>query len=157
MILNATSKYSVIFLYLFWITTIFQANILFKTNKCHHGGPLGAEGPGQLPRSPLPNPALQPHTIFFSTAIRRDFRPTWYICNYELPCCNVSRVLIHCFNAQPYIFAVAKCADVALSVLLPCFDALLDIFAVMNWSLLRALFYVQYSDTLCNNEWGERV
>jgi len=47
-------------LYLFRITTIFQTNILFKTNKCHHGGPLGAEGPGQLPPvSPL-NPALQP-------------------------------------------------------------------------------------------------
>jgi len=52
MILNATSEYRVVFLYLFRITTIFQTNILFKTNKCHHGGPLRAEGPGQLP--PLP-------------------------------------------------------------------------------------------------------
>jgi len=24
-------------------------NTLFKTNKCHHGGPLRAERPGQLP------------------------------------------------------------------------------------------------------------
>jgi len=24
-------------------------NILFKTNKCHHGDPRRAEGPGQLP------------------------------------------------------------------------------------------------------------
>jgi len=28
---------------------MFQMNILFETNKCHHGGPLGAEGPGHLP------------------------------------------------------------------------------------------------------------
>jgi len=34
--------------------TIFQTNILFKTNKCYHGGPLGVEGPGQL--TPLPPP-----------------------------------------------------------------------------------------------------
>jgi len=31
-------------------------SILFETNKCHHAGPLGAEGPGQLP--PPLNPAL---------------------------------------------------------------------------------------------------
>jgi len=38
---------------------MFQTNTLFKTNKCHHGGPLGAEGPGQLPPLPPPlNPAL---------------------------------------------------------------------------------------------------
>jgi len=43
-------------LYLFWIT-IFQTNILVKTNKCHHWGLLGAEDPGQL--SPLP-PLIRP-------------------------------------------------------------------------------------------------
>jgi len=69
MILNAASQYSVIFLYLFWITTIFQANILFKTNKCHHGGPLGAEGPGQMP--PLPPP---------SQLTCDDLRPRWTVC-----------------------------------------------------------------------------
>ena len=59
MILKATSEYRVVSLYLFWITTIFQTNVLFKTNKCHHGGPLGAEGQGQLPPLPPPlNPAL---------------------------------------------------------------------------------------------------
>jgi len=26
--------------------TIFQTSILFETNKCHHVGPLDAEGPG---------------------------------------------------------------------------------------------------------------
>jgi len=45
MILNATSEYRVLFLYLFLITTIFQTNILFTTNKYHHGKPLRAEGP----------------------------------------------------------------------------------------------------------------
>jgi len=28
------------------MATIFQTNILFKTNKCHHGGTPGAEGQG---------------------------------------------------------------------------------------------------------------
>jgi len=53
MMLNAT-EYWVVFLYLFWITTILRMNILFQTNKCHHGAPLGVEGPGQL----LPYPPL---------------------------------------------------------------------------------------------------
>jgi len=48
MILNATSEYRVVFLYLFWITTIFQRNILFKTNKCHHGAPPWSGGPGAI-------------------------------------------------------------------------------------------------------------
>jgi len=59
MILNATPEYRAVFLYLFWIMTIFQTNILFKTSKCHHGGPLGAGGPGQLPPLPPLNPALE--------------------------------------------------------------------------------------------------
>ena len=64
MIFNATSEYKVVFLYFLWITTIFQMNILFKTNKCHHGGPFGSEGPGQL--SPLPplNPTLVAGSFF---------------------------------------------------------------------------------------------
>jgi len=28
------------------MATIFQTNVLFKTNKCHHGGTPGAEGQG---------------------------------------------------------------------------------------------------------------
>ena len=52
MILKATSEYRVVFLYLFWITTIFRTSILSKTNKCHHGT-LGEESPGQFPRYPL--------------------------------------------------------------------------------------------------------
>jgi len=32
----------------------FQTSILFETNKFHHGGPLAAGGPGQLPPLTLP-------------------------------------------------------------------------------------------------------
>jgi len=51
-IFNATLEYTVVLLYLFWMTTIFQTSIFLKTNKCHHGRPLGAEGPGHLPPFP---------------------------------------------------------------------------------------------------------
>jgi len=33
-------------------------NISFESNKCHHGGPIGAEGPGQLPSLHPLKPAL---------------------------------------------------------------------------------------------------
>jgi len=36
--------------------------------------------------------------------------------SYELPRRSVVCVLLQCFNAQPYNFAVANCVDVALSV-----------------------------------------
>ena len=39
-----TSEHRVLFLYLVWITAIFQTNMIFKTNKCHHGVP-GAIAP----------------------------------------------------------------------------------------------------------------
>jgi len=48
LISGATSEYRVVFLYLFWITTIFQTNILFKTNKCHYRGPPWSGGPGAI-------------------------------------------------------------------------------------------------------------
>jgi len=38
--------------------------------------------------------------------------------------------------AQPCIFAVVNCAHLALSGLLSCFNALPDIFSVMNCSVL---------------------
>jgi len=38
-------------------------------------------------------------------------------CSCELRCRSVECVLLHCFDEQPYIFAVVKCAGVALSVL----------------------------------------
>jgi len=66
------------------MTTIFQTNILFKTNKCHHGGPLGAEGPGQLP--PL-NPALRT-----TNGTRRSSR--WYASNFHF----YTKTWFHCFR-----------------------------------------------------------
>jgi len=54
--------------------------------------------------------------LLCSTAIRWDFRAAWFICSCELPCRSLECVLIHCFNAQPYIFAVVNCAEVALIV-----------------------------------------
>jgi len=30
----------------------------------------------------------------------------WCFCSCELPCRSVECVLLHCFNAQPYIFAL---------------------------------------------------
>jgi len=37
-----------------------------------------------------------------------------YATDSELPCRSVECVLLHYFNAQPYIFAVVNFADVAL-------------------------------------------
>jgi len=87
MILNATSKYSVIFLYLFWITTIFQAKILFKTNNIITGGPLGAEGPGQLPPLPPINPALNSlHRLGFNQI---SYQAQWKLLGFVSECCKV--------------------------------------------------------------------
>jgi len=58
-------------------------------------------------------------------------------CRCELPCRSVECISLHCFNAQPYIFAVVNCADIALSVFsLHCFNVFPDIFAVVNCSVL---------------------
>ena len=39
---------------------MFQTNTLFKTNKCHHGGPPWSGGPGAIaPVAPPVNPALR--------------------------------------------------------------------------------------------------
>jgi len=37
---------------------------LFMTNNCHHGGPLGAGAPGQLPPLAPLNPALSENVTF---------------------------------------------------------------------------------------------
>jgi len=34
--------------------TTFQTSILFKTNKCHHGGPSEWRARGNCPRAPPP-------------------------------------------------------------------------------------------------------
>ena len=68
-----------IFLYLCWITTIFQANILCQTNKCHHGGPHGAEGPEQLP-------LLPPHLIrpWCQCVLASYFVSELYLCVFPI-------------------------------------------------------------------------
>jgi len=51
----------------------------------------------------------QPHT-FWSTAIRRDIRAVLYFCSCELRWRSVECVSFHCFNALPDIFAVMNCS-----------------------------------------------
>jgi len=70
MILNATSEYRVVFLYLFGITTIFQTNVLFKKNKCHVSSretPLERRARGNCPRCPPFNPALGDWVLYDNT------------------------------------------------------------------------------------------
>jgi len=59
-------------------------------------------------------------------------------CPPSLPQCRIpfDRLLFDETFAQPCIFAIVNCADVALCVLLPCFNALPDIFVVMKCSVL---------------------
>jgi len=68
MILNAISEYTVVFLCLFWITTIFHKNILYKTNRCHHGGGAWSGGPAVAPV----NLAL-PRQIYVDNSALRAF------------------------------------------------------------------------------------
>jgi len=48
MILNATSEYRVCILVSLLNQDNFQTNILFKTNKCHHGEPPWSGRPGTI-------------------------------------------------------------------------------------------------------------
>ena len=49
-------------------------------------------------------PSSQPHT-FWSTAIRRDIRGDLYFCSCKLRWRSIECVLLPCFNALPDIFA----------------------------------------------------
>jgi len=58
---------------------MFQTNTLFKTNKCHHGGPPWSGGPGAIaPVAPPLNSALSGiasrETIRFNSVIVNDFK-----------------------------------------------------------------------------------
>jgi len=53
---------------------------------------------------------------------------------FELACFS-TECFIHCYNAQPSIFAVELRWRSTECVLIPCFNTLLDIFAVMNCSV----------------------
>ena len=50
-------------------------------------------------------PSFQPYT-FWSTAVRRDIRAALYFCSCELRWRSIKCVLLPCFNALPHIFAV---------------------------------------------------
>ena len=54
-------------------------------------------------------PLSQPHT-FWSTAIRRDIRAALYFCSCGLCWRRTECVLLLCFNALPDIFAVINCS-----------------------------------------------
>jgi len=81
-------------------------------------------------------------------ALWRAICAAWCFYSCELHCRSVECVSLHCFNAQPYIFAVVNCSDISLTLsafsLLACFNALPDIFAVMNCCVLAL------SDVLCS-------
>jgi len=47
---------------------------------------------------------------FWSTAIRRDIRAALYFCSCELRRRSTECVLLLCFNALPDIFAVVNCS-----------------------------------------------
>ena len=87
MILKQHRNIEFVFLHLFWITTMFQTNTLFKTNKCHHGGPPWSGGPGAIaPVAPPLNPALRssemPFCVMFCTYRRHPSRfltDSWHI------------------------------------------------------------------------------
>jgi len=54
--------------------------------------------------------------LLCSTAIQQDIHVGWCFCSCELPFSGVECVVLHCFNAQAYIFAVVNGTEVALSV-----------------------------------------
>ena len=50
--------------------------------------------------------------LLCSTAIQREVRATSCFCSCKLAFHSVESVLLLCFNAQPYVFAVVNCVDV---------------------------------------------
>ena len=73
--------------------------------------------------------------LLCSTAIRRDIRAAWCFCSCELPCRRVE-----CFTSllqRASLFCSCELRWRSIDcVLNPCFNALQDIFAVMNCSVL---------------------
>jgi len=66
----------------------------------------------------------------------------------------VGCVLLHCFNAPPYIFAVVNCADIGLRVF---YSRVLTHCRIFLQLCTALIIYVHYSDKLYNNEQGECV
>ena len=63
MILKATSEYRVVFFISFESQQFFKRTFYLKQINVITGGPLGAEGPGQLPPFPPLNPALRVNAV----------------------------------------------------------------------------------------------
>jgi len=85
------------------LITIFHTSILFETNIFHHGGPLAAGGPGQLPSFPPVNPALVPATIFYETRplqTRDKIFQLYFLRTFEI----ITR------------FVKSKCTKIAMSI-----------------------------------------
>jgi len=57
-------------------------------------------------------PSSPPHT-FWSTTVRRDIRAALYFCSFEPRCRSTECVLLPCFNALPDIFAGMNCSETA--------------------------------------------
>jgi len=56
------------------------------------------------------------HFLCSTARIRKDISAAWYFCSCKFLWRNDECVLLPCFNAQPDIFAVMNCCFVALSV-----------------------------------------
>jgi len=85
-------------------------------------------------------PPSPPHT-FWSTAIRRDIRAALYFCSCELRWRSIECVLLPCFNALGDIFAVMNCSVLALSAVF--------CFCPLTWRVLTNQF-VFITVTHCN-------
>jgi len=111
-------------------------------------------------------------SIGFSGEIPPGFSPVAQpdFCSCELSCHSIECVLLHYFNAQPYIFAVVNCPDVALSVFYSPFSRVagylcsheLLCLSVECCVLVRSPTWssdnlCSLSETLYNNGKGERV
>jgi len=49
------------------------------------------------------------HLLCSIAPIWQDIRTPWWFCSCKLPCCSAECVLLSCFNAMPDIFAVMHC------------------------------------------------
>jgi len=98
-------------------------------------------------------PPSQPHT-FWSTAIRRDIRAALYFCSCELSWRSIECVLLACFNALPDIFAVMNCFVLALSAV-SCFCLPIWRVPIINlWSLQWHI--VAYNEYISGSQPGCR-
>jgi len=63
--------------FLNWMFYSFQLNILFKTNKCHHGGPPWSGGPGAI--APVAPPLNRPWVLSSQLTKPYDLEPIIFV------------------------------------------------------------------------------